>query len=369
VEEERTPPAVREEPLVDEQALLDELGARLTAADEIALDTEFVRESTYYPRLCLLQIATEAVIFGVDCLAALDLGPLLELIYRAGCTWVLHSARQDLEVLWNTAERLPSALFDTQIAAALIGFAPQVGLQELVAKTVGVDLPKGHARTDWSRRPLPDAALRYAIDDVRYLLAARRHLERRLEQLGRLTWCQEDNRRLLREPPAADVPTVFARTKGVWQLDDAGLHAAYALVRWRESKAKRRDRPRRWILGDEALLRIARTRPDSAAALRRVPDVPKRLAARSGAEILDALRHADQADVSAAIDTLGPPPAADKARLKALQSQVRQRADDLGLSADVLATRRDLALVAAGRPAPILTTGWRATVLADILSI
>lgn len=359
---------MREVLLVDEQALLDELGDRLTAANDIALDTEFVRESTYYPRLCLLQIATEAVIFGADCLAPIDLHPLFEHIYRPGCTWVLHSARQDLEVLWNAAERLPSTLFDTQIAAALTGFAPQIGLQELVAETIGVDLPKGHARTDWSRRPLPDAALRYAIDDVRYLLAARRHLERRLEQLGRLPWAEEDNRRLLREPPAADVPTVFARTKGVWQLDDDALRAAYALVRWRESKAKRRDRPRRWILGDEALVRVARTRPDSADALRRTPDVPKRLAARSGDEILDALRRADEADVSAAVDAVRPPPAADKTRLKALQAKVRQRAGDLGLSPEVLATRRDLALLAAGRPPPILTTGWRATVLADILS-
>ena len=125
----------------------------ISAAPVIAVDTEFVREKTYYPQLCLIQVATREHAACIDCLAPLELAPLFERLFRADCTSVLHSARQDLEVIWQRAQRLPPRLIDTQIAAALVGWPPQIGLEGLLERTLNVTLGESYARTDWSRRP------------------------------------------------------------------------------------------------------------------------------------------------------------------------------------------------------------------------
>lgn len=356
---------MREEPLVTEQSLLDEVVDGICETAEIAIDTEFVRERTYFPRLCLIQVASDELIACLDCLAATNLDGLHAALFRTDCTWVLHSARQDLEVLGNRFGATPERLFDTQIAAALIGYAPQVGLQELLAKTVGVQIAKGHARTDWSRRPLHEDALSYALDDVRYLLEARRHLQQRLTELGRASWFEEDSRRLLADAGAADLVTIWRRLKGVSRLDPARQHVALALVAWRESTAKRLDRPRRWIVGDEQLTRLAQTLPDSPQALRAV-ELPKRLAAKSGEDILRVIRDADHERLAGELAAERSTPA-DKGLLKDLQQKVKKRAEELGLYPEVLATRRDLAALAAGDSPPLLAQGWRAEQLRDVL--
>src|SRR5690606_5248407 len=149
---------------------------------------EFVRERTYYPQLCLVQVATGDSAACVDCLAEIDLAPFFSLLARPGLTWVLHSGRQDLEVLHQHAGVLPARIADTQIAAALTGRAAQIGLRELLAQVLGVDIGKDHTRADWSARPLPEGPLRYALDDVRHLLPLWRRLEQELDRLGRLDW-------------------------------------------------------------------------------------------------------------------------------------------------------------------------------------
>ena len=162
---------------------LERLVAALKRTSLAAVDTEFVREKTYYPQLCLIQIATRDEVACIDCLAPLDLSPLYVELFRPDFAWVLHSARQDLEVVWQRTQRMPPRLIDTQIAAALAGNAPQIGLENLLARTLGVELGESYARTDWSRRPLPPLALAYALDDVRHLRAAR---GRRVDGVGPL---------------------------------------------------------------------------------------------------------------------------------------------------------------------------------------
>ncbi len=152
---------------IDTDYKLTEFLAVIASEPRLALDTEFVRERTYYPKLCLIQIATPEVTACVDCIAELDLASLFDRLFDPGSAWVLHSARQDLEVLRLQDSRLPEELVDTQIAAGLIGHAPQIGLQALLANELEVNLSKEHTRTDWSRRPLPEAAVQYALDDVR----------------------------------------------------------------------------------------------------------------------------------------------------------------------------------------------------------
>ncbi|HET7131564.1 MAG TPA: HRDC domain-containing protein [Gammaproteobacteria bacterium] len=343
------------------EAALDTLLAALDAAPLVAIDTEFIREKTYYPKLCLIQIATDEVTTCVDCLAPLDLAPLFTRLFDGRSTWVLHSARQDLEVVWQRTERLPPKLIDTQIAAALAGFPPQVGLEGLLARTVGIELGESYARTDWSRRPLPDAAFRYALDDVRYLLPAWRSLESQLEGLGRLAWLDEDDRRLLAEPPIADPLAIWRRLKGAQALPLRGQCAALALVRWREVAAQRADRPRRWLLDDEALVALAASLPTTREELGKV--LSARFASRRGAELLAVLAQRSDPEIEALVRERGTPQIPDKARLKALQETVRQRAAALGIEPEILATRRDLAALELGTPPEHLKHGWRARAL------
>ena len=160
-------------------------------------------------------------------------------------------------MVWQRAERMPPRLIDTQIAAALLGWPPQVGLEGLLMRTLNVELGESYARTDWSRRPLPPEALNYAIEDVHYLLRAWDELEKQLAALGRLSWLHEDCARTLAEPPVADATAVWSRLKGMHALSFPAACAALELVRWRERAAQRSDRPRRWLLDDDSLLALA----------------------------------------------------------------------------------------------------------------
>jgi ribonuclease D len=329
----------------------------------IAVDTEFVREKTYYPQLCLIQIATRDFAACIDCLAPLDLAPLYEQLFQRDRTWILHSARQDLEVIWQRAERMPPRLVDTQIAAALLGWPPQVGLEGLLLRTLDVKLGESYARTDWSRRPLPPEALNYAIEDVHYLLRAWDELERQLSALGRLAWLHEDCERTLAEPPVADATAVWSRLKGLHALPFPAACAALELVRWRERAAQRSDRPRRWLLDDEALLAIAAELPQSLEELREL--VAPKFADRNGADVVAAVARRDDSQVQAIVQAHSAPPA-DRKVLKALQEDVRRRAGALGIEPEILATRRELAALATGNPPAHLTQGWRAAQLAGL---
>ncbi|WP_428100844.1 ribonuclease D [Candidatus Rariloculus sp.] len=349
--------------LVGDEKTLCDLAESIASAPLVAVDTEFVRESTYFPKLCLIQVATDKVRACVDCLTDIGLEPLLEELFASGRKWVLHSARQDLEVLWNHSGRMPSSVIDTQIAAALVGFPPQLGLQELVAETLGVELDKSHTRTDWTRRPLPEAALRYALDDVHHLLPAWGHLRERLVELDRLEWFAEDSRRALEVLPIADATTIFQRMRGAAALSVDECAAALALVRWREDKARELDRPRRWIVSDEVMIRVTKAMPQSLEQLRAVPELPKRLAARSGRAMLAAVEASRSPGPRAEARRASPSRKPDKGELKMLQAIVKERAEQLGIHPEVLATRRVLSALAAGDAPAILATGWRAAAL------
>jgi ribonuclease D len=350
---------------IDDAMGLERLAAALEATSLAAVDTEFVREKTYYPQLCLIQIATVEQVACVDCLARLDLTPLFNELFRPGFTWVLHSARQDLEVIYQRTQRMPPQLVDTQIAAALVGYPPQVGLEGLLARTLGVELGESFARTDWSRRPLPEPALRYALDDVRYLLAAHDRLVAELEQRGRAAWMREDCARVLAEPPLPDTIAVWSRLKGVHGLPFGSQCAALALVRWREAAAQRSDRPRRWLLADEVLLAIAAALPSDAEALGRL--VQSKYLVRNADAVLAAVASRTDAALQAEVRANAAKKAPDKSVVKELQERVREHAAALGIEPEILATRRDLLAVALGSPPPHLTTGWRSQELAPLL--
>jgi len=347
-----------------------ELEARLAAwpaGAAIALDTEFVRERTYFPQLCLIQAAAGGDILLVDALAIPDGGALTRELLSPARPKILHAARQDIEALLPLTASPPPAVFDTQQAASLLGFPAQVGYAELVRQTLGVELAKGHARTDWSRRPLSREQLAYAVDDVRYLPALADELDVRLVAAGRRAWLDEDAAALAEiSLYRVDPEDAWRRLKGIERLDDAAYAAAKSLAAWRERRAMARDLPRGWVLPDAAIHELAAARPRTPEALARIASVPPRTAARAGAELLAAIAAAVPGD-SPRPDDPGRPGPEQLKREKALQQALAAIAAELGLPAEVIATRRELTALARGaRDLPVLR-GWRRGVAGERL--
>jgi len=346
--------------LITDQARLAELCDRLNDVEIVAVDTEFVRERTYFAQLCLIQVAAGSETACIDCTEDLHLEPFFHSLFRSNVSWVAHSARQDLEVFWHAAEAIPQRLHDTQIAAALLGFAPQIGLQELLQQTLGVTLDKSHTRTDWSRRPLSEGALQYAIDDVKYLLPLWNELRSELDRRGRLQWFEEDCRRALQVALVPDAATIFRRLKGSGALRGADVAAALALVDWRERRARQANRPRRWILADDVLVRLARAHPAELEDLKNVAGLSSRTVAKVGGSLVEAVAAASSDKFQTMAKRMAVPERPDPAELKSLQQQVASRATELGIQSEVLAAKRDLVATILGAPPPHLSAGWRA---------
>lgn len=353
--------------VVTSSIALAELGARLASAANIGLDTEFLRERTYRAQLCLVQLSSPGDAVCVDPLSVQDLGPLAAVLGASGTTKVMHASRQDLEVLYPIAGRV-RPLFDTQIAAALAGLPAQIGYAELVRRLLGKELPKTHTRTDWSRRPLSPEQIEYALDDVRYLLPLRSELEEQLDRHGRRPWLAqelrelEDGRHFEPEPEQA-----WLRIKGLRSLDPGRTRLAQALGAWRERRAIARNRPRGWILDDVALREIVLQVPRSLEALAVIPEMPAGVVSRCAAEILECVRTAEIPDPPPPINTRQRPDPVRAALIKKLAALNQSIAAEVGLSPEVLATRRDLEQLAEGRRDAGVLQGWRREIVGERL--
>jgi ribonuclease D len=338
----------------------------LAAADWVALDTEFMREKTYYPQLCLLQLATPAWAACVDPLAELDLAPLYAQLYRSDLTKVLHAAGQDLEILYHLHGRLPTPLFDTQLAAPLLGYADQIGYGNLVAEVLGERLEKAHSRADWSLRPLSDEQLRYAADDVIYLARLYPLLRERLQQQGRLAWLEEDFAALADAGRYAAPPELaWQRVKGAERFKGAQVAVLQALAAWRETTAQARNLPRGWLLKDEALLDIARHQPRDLQALGRIRGLQERFLNSYGSALLALietarLRPPEPDTRPQRPERLSP---AEEAVADLLMAVVRLRGMEQSLHPSVLASRKDLARLVQGDDDTPLLQGWRRTLI------
>lgn len=345
-------------------ALVD-LVANLETCEHIGLDTEFLRERTYRAELCLLQLSSRSDAVCVDPLALPDLTPLAKALTAPGITKVMHASRQDVEVLFPIAG-LVRPVFDTQIAAALTGLPAQIGYGELVRRLLGKELAKSHTRTDWSRRPLSPEQIEYALDDVRYLLPLKAHLEEQLERSGRLKWLTEelheleDTRNIATDPADA-----WLRIKGLRSLDPARERLAQSLAAWRERRAIERNRPRGWILDDAALRDIVMQVPRSVEALAAISEFPAGVLKHCGAELLECIRAAQVPHPPPPINTRTRPDPAKTALVKKLGALNQAIAAEIGLSPEVLATRRDLELLADGRRDVGVLRGWRRDVVGD----
>ncbi len=358
-------------PLITTPEALADTVARLRERDWFALDTEFIREDTYWPQLCLIQVATDAHLACIDPLTLDDLEPLFELLADSAVTKVLHAADQDLEVFYQATGRLPAPVFDTQLAAPLLGFPEQAGYGRLVEALLDVRLTKGHARTNWRERPLPTAALRYAADDVRYLVPLYQALEQGLVARQRLAWVEEEFARLRDAMRYERAPEdAWRRLKGVDRLSGAGRSVARALARWREHQARSDNVPRGRIVRDEALVDLARALPADRKQIGRLRSLRGRPLERYGADLLALIADAREQSPPAL-----PTPVASASELdgqglalvEALQAVTHLRCAEHEVNPAVVVSRRELGRIAAGEPAGAILSGWRAELVSDAL--
>lgn len=356
---------------VDTPDKLSDLCRALAPAPWIALDTEFLREKTYFPKFCLLQIAAGDVVACVDPLALQSLDSLFEIIFHPGKIKVFHSGRQDLEIFFHLCGKLPTPVFDTQIAAPLLGLGEQMSYGGLVAELLGVALSKAHSRTDWTRRPLSPEQIRYAADDVIYLDQAYRVMLERLERLNRLDWLEADFKDLV-DPTLYENPPELAwqRINGVNQLKGKQLSIVQALAAWREQTARAQDLPRGWVLKDDALFDLARQQPANDEQLSHIRGIDERQAKRHGAAICRLIREAG-ARSPQPLELRHKPvrrTAEHEAILDLLMAVVRKRAAENTLNPTTLASRKDLEQLLEGEPKARLLHGWRKTLVGDELA-
>ena len=348
--------------------------ATLRAGGVAALDTEFVWNRTYRPRMGLVQLGS-AVGEGwaLDCLTGTSTDSLAELLRDASCVKILHAAQQDLEHLVGFVHAFPRNVFDTGLAAGFAGFPAGIGLQKLLEDALGVGLPKTETLTDWCRRPLTPQQIEYALDDVRYLAELRADLLRRVRELGTEAWLAEDLARF--DDPARYAPVdpdeAWRRVKGVGRLDAPGRAILRAVAAVRERTAAAWNLPRNWLGDDESLLGMAWHCPDTAA------DVRLRHRLRQGGQREEmARRYAAAARAAAATPAAECPP--DPAlrggrELHDLVDEampfVRERAAEIHVAAEILASRSAVAALLAdpdGGASP-LSAGWRREAVGDEL--
>lgn len=353
--------------MIDSADALTKFAADAARATTLALDTEFMREKTYRAELCLVQLADGPNAVCVDPLAIADLGPLVPLLTSADTVKIMHAARQDLEVLLP-AVGLVTPVFDTQIAAALAGHPSQVGYAELTRRLLGVELSKAHTRADWSRRPLSPEEQEYALDDVRHLAALRERLLETLRAQGRLAWLEEELAGLANADALRVAPEdAWKKVKGLPTLDPARQALAKQLAAWRERRASDRNRPRGWILDDAVLREIVLRLPRSVDALSGLPEMQESVVRKCGDELLELVRAANIPDPPPALPRRERPDPSQVALVKKLADVATDVAKQLDISGEVLATRRELERLAAGKRDVSLLRGWRADVVGSKL--
>lgn len=333
----------------------------------IILDTEFLRERTYRPELCLVQLKCGDALAIIDTPAIDDLAALEALLQKPEITKVFHAASQDLEIFYLLSQKVPKPIFDTQIAAPLLGYPEQVGYANLVQEHLGVELAKSHTRADWTRRPLPDQQIAYALDDVIYLEELYLDMRSKLEKLGRLEWLQpefaawEDAERY--EQPAGER---WKKVRNVQRLKGPALAVTQALARWREIKARETNQPRNWLMKDEILLTLARQLPDSVQELSHIRGLDRKVREKSGDELIALIAQAQ-------LETPEPLPdfvkkqkldSRNLSRVQLLQTWVHQRACDLDIAPGLLAPQKLLENAVTGNARAALA-GWREPLLGD----
>lgn len=356
-------------PLVTDSATLADLCAQLAKSDYIAFDTEFMRESTYYPELCLIQVADDKQAFAIDPLAdGMDLSPFLDLLADESILKVVHAGGQDLEIIMNLTGKVPAPLFDTQIAAMALNMGEQVSYANLVSHFLGEHIDKGARFTDWARRPLSDRQIIYAIGDVTHLSRIFPKMLNRLRRTGRGVWLDEEMARMT--DPAqyrVDPERSWLRVKLPNRKPDV-LGRLKALARWRELEAQQRNIPRGRLLKDETLADLAAAPPSTQADLGRVRGLATSWTQNAiGARLMTVLAEAEPLPAHEIPTREHRPGLSSDASLIAdlLKLLLKIRCKEEGVAPRLVARNDELEALAGGtRDLPLLS-GWRRELFGD----
>lgn len=362
----KTPPVS----FIDTPEQLERFIAAVQGSEWLALDTEFLREKTYFPQFCLLQIASDRQqVACIDPLSLPTLDPLKALLFDTRILKVFHAGRQDMEIFYHLWGALPGPVFDTQMAAPLLGMADQVGYAGLIAALLGVSLSKSHTRTDWSLRPLSESQIRYAADDVIYLAAAYPKLRDKLQKLGRQTWLQPEFDLLLQPGLYHNPPEqAWQRLSGVNQLKGSSVEIIQTLAAWREQRAREENIPRNWIVKDEILLNLARLKPTSLEGIRIIRGVDERLLKRHGETLIHLIQQPPAAvPVTEPLQRTSRKTSTREALLDLLSAVVKLNAEQHAMNHTLLATRKDLEQFLDTPEDSKLMDGWRKDMIGEEL--
>ena len=332
----------------------------------LAVDTEFLREKTYYAQLCLIQVATEDRIACIDPLAITDLTAILDLIYNPNITVVFHAARQDLELFYLLRGELPTDVFDTQLAATVLGYGDQIGYGNLVKLCLSVNLEKAHSRTDWSKRPLDPDQIDYAADDVRYLRDVYKLLVKSLSEKNRTHWLTDDFAYLTdKNNYEPDPSSIWRKLKGAGRLKGVQLAILQKLAEWREHRAIKSNRPRRWILKDDVLLDLARLAPETTKKMGLIRGLESSTIERFGKTFIELIASGknipkDQWPILKKPQILT---TQQDAIVDALMALLRKFCDEQSIAPIAVASRKDIERMVTGDESIELLQGWRSEIV------
>lgn len=345
----------------------------------LAVDTEFMRSTTFYPKAALFQIYDGEETYLIDPVAISNFDPLVDLLTNASITKVFHSCSEDLEVFQYFLQCVPEPLVDTQIAASLLNYGSALGYANLVNKLLNIELEKGETRSDWLQRPLQEKQIHYAIQDVHYLLHVYHQLIDQLRENGRYTWLQEECARLIgNAKQSVDIEDYYLKIKSAWKMNSSQLAVLKALCTWREQKARELDLPRNHIVPEKAIVELARLLVEDESELKGIKDLHRRKRQLYGSELLEIVAKTKAANAKNIDDKANknsfPRPLNQNQRdlLKFLKAEVEALAEKNQLPMEVLAKKNDLeALIRTGElgdfQLPPRLLGWRQPLLGDSL--
>ena len=316
----------------------------------LAIDTEFRRVDSYFPELCLIQIATKDKLECIDVLSLNNLEPLFIKLYDNKTKWIVHSARQDIEALYYLSGRIPSAIFDTQIAASFLNYPLQVSYQSLTESLQNIILEKKFTRFDWRIRPLPPDVLQYALDDVKYLIPIFKQLSNELIKYKKLEWAEEEFKLLLKkETYSPNIKQIIKKTKGISKISSQHIDMAIKLVLWRESSAQKKNKPRKWVMSDEKLI-------DYASGNNKIPSGELIEFENYSMMALQEFNYKDLLKI--------PKPLSENELIKKnkLKKQINALSIEHNLPGELICTSKNLVNFIRGNDLVTLNSGWRSKI-------
>ncbi len=351
--------------IITDTKSLEDICQKLAQQNYMTIDTEFIREKTYFPNLCLIQVANDDVEAIIDPLAdGIDLAPLFKLLQNKNVLKVMHGGRQDVEIFYHLSGQIPTPLFDTQIAGMVVGLGDQIGYESLIKKTLNIQIDKGSRFTDWARRPLTDKQLAYALADVTHLRLAYKNILEEMEKDGRSAWVMEEMD-ILTSPDTYENPpeSAWERVK-INTRKKSALGVLKSVAAWREETAQSENKPRGRILKDNALREIALHPPKKPDGLRKIRGIhPSFFDKKRGEPLLEAVQNGLKMDADELPDRQKPKPLPSHIGpvVEMLRVLLRIKCEKYDVAPKLLANTSDLEQIAAyGKKADVRAMrGWR----------